>query len=55
MKTLKTFCAAAILSLALAIPASAGDIQTPTFTSPAPGDTYTAAFAEILVAVLSLI
>ena len=36
MKTLKTFCAAAIVSLTLAIPTFAGDIQTPTVTSPPP-------------------
>ena len=36
MKTLKTLCAAAIVSLALAIPTFAGDIQTPTVINPPP-------------------
>ncbi len=36
MKTLKTFSAAAVLSLALAIPTFAGDIQTPTIINPPP-------------------
>jgi hypothetical protein len=36
MKNRKPFCAAAILSLALTIPAFAGDIQTPTVTAPPP-------------------
>ena len=36
MKTFKTICAAAILSLALAIPTFAGDIQTPTIINPPP-------------------
>ena len=36
MKNRKPLCAAAILSLALTIPALAGDIQTPTVTAPPP-------------------
>lgn len=36
MKTLKSICAAAIVSLALAIPTFAGDIQTPTVVNPPP-------------------
>ncbi len=36
MKTLKTICAAAILSLALASQTFAGDIQTPTVVNPPP-------------------
>ncbi|HEX9424358.1 MAG TPA: hypothetical protein VF899_14040 [Pyrinomonadaceae bacterium] len=35
MKTLKAICTAGILALALSIPASAGDVQTP--GSPCPG------------------
>ncbi len=34
MKTRNLFCAAAILSLALSIPAYAGDVQTPTIQPP---------------------
>jgi hypothetical protein len=36
MKNRNPLCAAAILSLALSIPAFAGDIQTPTVTTPPP-------------------
>jgi hypothetical protein len=36
MKNRKPLCAAAILSLALSFPAFAGDIQTPTITTPPP-------------------
>src|SRR6266851_2839458 len=36
MKTLKAICTAAILALALSVPAYAGDILTPGFTAPPP-------------------
>jgi hypothetical protein len=39
MKNRKPLCAAAILSLALSIPALGGDIQTPTITTPPPPTT----------------
>ena len=34
MKTLKAICTAAILALALTVPAYAGDVHTPGFTAP---------------------
>jgi hypothetical protein len=37
MKSLKAICAAAILALALSVPAYAGDIQTPGKASPVTG------------------
>ncbi len=36
MKTFKTICTAAILALALSVPASAGDVYTPGYTEPPP-------------------
>jgi hypothetical protein len=36
MKTLKAICTAAILALALSVPAYAGDILSPGFTAPPP-------------------
>ena len=36
MKTLKAICTAAILALALSVPAYAGDIYTPGYTEPPP-------------------
>lgn len=39
MKTLKAICTAAILALALSVPAYAGDVHTP--GSPDPGDVST--------------
>ncbi len=36
MKTLKAICTAAILALALSVPAYAGDVQTPGCTAPPP-------------------
>ena len=36
MKTLKAICTAAILALALSIPAYAGDILVPGYTAPPP-------------------
>lgn len=36
MKTLKAICTAAILALALSIPANAGDVETPGFAPPPP-------------------
>ena len=39
MKNRNPLCAAAILSLALSIPALAGDIQTPTIVTPPPPTT----------------
>ena len=38
MKKCKLFCAAAILSAFLSVPAFGGDIQTPTFAPPPPPD-----------------
>ena len=37
MKRLKAICTAAIVALALSVPAYAGEINTPGYTSPAPG------------------
>ena len=37
MKTLKAICTAALLALALGVPAHAGDMHTPGSPSPAPG------------------
>jgi hypothetical protein len=36
MKTLKAICTAAILALALSVPASAGDLLSPGYTAPPP-------------------
>ena len=36
MKTLKAICTAAILALALSVPAYAGDMLTPGYTAPPP-------------------
>jgi hypothetical protein len=36
MKTLKAICTAAILSLALSVPVSAGELLTPGYTAPPP-------------------
>jgi hypothetical protein len=68
MKTLKTFCAAAIVSLALAIPTFAGDIQTPTVVNPppppaesvlcdigSPGEIQTPGLIDIFLALFSLL
>jgi hypothetical protein len=41
MKTLKAICTAAILALALSVPASAGDISSPGIRSTTPGDIQT--------------
>ncbi|MDQ2920261.1 MAG: hypothetical protein M3R52_01405 [Acidobacteriota bacterium] len=73
MKTLKAICTAAILALALSVPAYAGEINSPGFTSPAPGtepapgdisspaatstepgDISSPAFADILLALMSM-
>jgi hypothetical protein len=42
MKTLKAICTAGILALALSVPAYAGDLETPGFTSPPPPANSTA-------------
>jgi hypothetical protein len=39
MRTRKLFCAAAVVSLALSIPAFGGDMQTPTIAPPPPQPT----------------
>ena len=49
MKNRKPLCAAAILSLALSIPTLAGDIQTPTITTPPPPPAKTESFAASTV------
>jgi len=40
MKTLSQMCAAVVLTMALALSALGGDIDCPTATSPAPGETH---------------
>jgi hypothetical protein len=47
MKNRKPLCAAAILSLALTIPAFAGDIQTPTVVAPPPPPEKTEAVSDL--------
>jgi hypothetical protein len=53
MKTIKAICTAAILVVALSVPAFAGDIASPGVA--APGDISTPGFADILMALLSVL
>jgi len=70
MKTLKAICTAAILALALSVPAPAGELQTPGYTAPPPtansteemstpdvtasGEISSPGFADMLLALILL-
>ena len=53
MKTIKAICAVTIFSLALCIPALAGDMSMPTVVAPPPPDTSAANNSSPAVAGLS--
>lgn len=64
MKTVKAICTAAILALALSIPAYAGDIGSPGITAPedagspgaeSEGDMSTRGFVDLLMTLLFLV
>lgn len=68
MKTLKAICMTAILAMALSVPANAGDVYTPGFTTPPPpppptaptatstslSDTSTESFVDLLWVLASI-